>query len=765
MLEPLFDVAPFVLMCTGESDNAVIMPAALGENADPVDQWTAIQRAAWKCRSRWRSPVGPARLELVKIRVVGQHHSRRDTFRGFFEPVDVAARLSLLRENASVPRLYTTESPGDFDHAQLHCYHDMRRDRVIHSVICGDPDIWGHENELACNEQDQWERLREISKLELISTWPMLLADPSLARGNDLLLEEWIYYSTQLLGAGKHFKVPDDQRQDDPQLQIRQPPPETATSPQAKRELRPSLLIKLGRSACGSRSLNKPPLRLELADIRVVPRPPLGALAALAARRLVDGKRRLQHAGAPAQTHHHRALGDAVAQELGVAEGLAVDHGRGAAAAEDLLHGGVEVRDLGPRDLLDSRAAVLGPGVREGGPEGVAQGCLRPGVVGQELDAPAHGGARRVVARDDNAKDLENYVSTAPACDGVARRDRSALTSSIIVSEKKSGSLPSFSASFLSRKTISSTAERTFDSSLPTSCNLFNALAISSRTHVKRRLDLLVALSLGEIQGSVAARAGLVTEPHDVVVAQSLDKLHRRADRAVGKAAAKHKRHDGIERAVVDIRLRREGPPVGDPRLVVPQLDEPQDARVDGRRGNLVQELRRHEVLQKPAVLLPLGARLHVDVVLAAGALEHVGHQGGPVEVLAPHEDVLGLSEVGQDHDGLAQRTDQDLEEGRLELGRLLEEPEGEFAGAVDALFEGRDVSQDVLGGRRIVGDSGDRFGKSPSVEDVEQEAYCGEDEGVRWRQNVGGNDLVVAQSPARQYCAQHLDRRWLYRV
>ncbi|GKT84478.1 hypothetical protein Ct61P_02328 [Colletotrichum tofieldiae] len=81
-LEPLFDVAPFVLMCTGESDNAVIMPVALGENADPVDQWTAIQRAAWKCRSRWRSLVGPARLELVKIRVVGQHHSRRDTFRG-----------------------------------------------------------------------------------------------------------------------------------------------------------------------------------------------------------------------------------------------------------------------------------------------------------------------------------------------------------------------------------------------------------------------------------------------------------------------------------------------------------------------------------------------------------------------------------------------------------------------------------------------------------------------------------------------------------
>ncbi|GKT79903.1 LOW QUALITY PROTEIN: hypothetical protein ColTof4_12326 [Colletotrichum tofieldiae] len=66
-LEPLFDVAPFVLMCTGESDNAVIMPVALGENADPVDQWTAIQRAAWKCRSRWRSLVGPARLELVKV--------------------------------------------------------------------------------------------------------------------------------------------------------------------------------------------------------------------------------------------------------------------------------------------------------------------------------------------------------------------------------------------------------------------------------------------------------------------------------------------------------------------------------------------------------------------------------------------------------------------------------------------------------------------------------------------------------------------------
>ncbi|KZL77337.1 hypothetical protein CT0861_02453 [Colletotrichum tofieldiae] len=199
-LEPLFDVAPFVLMCTGESDNAVIMPVALGENADPVDQWTAIQRAAWKCRSRWRSLVGPARLELVKIRVVGQHHSRRDTFRGFFEPVDVAARLSLLRENASVPGLYTTEPPGDFEGFQPYCYHNTSRDYVFHSDWCFD-DHHTMPDELPqpCDVEVQWERLREISKLELISTWPMLLADPSLARGNDLLLEEWIYYSTNIL--------------------------------------------------------------------------------------------------------------------------------------------------------------------------------------------------------------------------------------------------------------------------------------------------------------------------------------------------------------------------------------------------------------------------------------------------------------------------------------------------------------------------------------------------------------------------------------
>ncbi|KAK1961142.1 hypothetical protein LY78DRAFT_685091 [Colletotrichum sublineola] len=64
-LEPLCDTGPFVLLCTGDPGSAVVVPVAVGENADAVDQWTAIQNASLKHASRWRSWAGLARLELV----------------------------------------------------------------------------------------------------------------------------------------------------------------------------------------------------------------------------------------------------------------------------------------------------------------------------------------------------------------------------------------------------------------------------------------------------------------------------------------------------------------------------------------------------------------------------------------------------------------------------------------------------------------------------------------------------------------------------
>lgn len=50
--------------------------------------------------------------------------------------------------------------------------------------------------------------------------------------------------------------------------------------------------------------------------------------------------------------------------------------------------------------------AALGCGGGESGAEGEAETALGARVVGEELYAPAEGGASRVVAGDDEAEDL-----------------------------------------------------------------------------------------------------------------------------------------------------------------------------------------------------------------------------------------------------------------------------------------------------------------------------------------------------------------------
>ncbi|KAK1599337.1 uncharacterized protein LY79DRAFT_138569 [Colletotrichum navitas] len=206
-LEPLCDTAPFVLMCTGDPESAVVVPVAIGENADAVDQWTAIQNTSRKYVSRWRSWVSPARLELVTIRIVGPHETRAKAFQGIFEPADVAARLSLLRKEASELRSYIT-GPTELDEDfETRCWHDTSSDRVNHSHFCDDAVDIVEGDDWYCKVQYQRDRLEEISKLELIPTWPMFLAEPSLAWGNDLLLEDWIYHSTTTIIPSRKRKV------------------------------------------------------------------------------------------------------------------------------------------------------------------------------------------------------------------------------------------------------------------------------------------------------------------------------------------------------------------------------------------------------------------------------------------------------------------------------------------------------------------------------------------------------------------------------
>ncbi|KAK2010470.1 hypothetical protein LZ32DRAFT_660451 [Colletotrichum eremochloae] len=200
-LEPLYDTGPFVLLCTGDSGSAFVLPVAVGENADAVGQWTAIRNASLKHSSRWRSWAGLARLELVTVRIVGPHRSRAKAYRGVFEPVDVAARLSLLRKGVKECELYTTEPPEWDWCTQTRCYHDTSSDRVIHEENCSFWDFCSEDQ--SCDVEDQQKRLEEISKLELIPTWPMFIADPSLAWGNDPLRDDWIYHSKNIMPRGK----------------------------------------------------------------------------------------------------------------------------------------------------------------------------------------------------------------------------------------------------------------------------------------------------------------------------------------------------------------------------------------------------------------------------------------------------------------------------------------------------------------------------------------------------------------------------------
>lgn len=162
---------------------------------------------------------------------------------------------------------------------------------------------------------------------------------------------------SKLLRAREQLEIPHDQRDQDSQLEISQFPAKTTACTEPKRKSRPGLLVKL----LG----DQPPLRLEVANVLAVPGPGLGRLAALATPGFIDLERGLQHAGPAGEAHHVGAPGDEVAQELRVTGCFAGDKGCGSAAAEDLLHGGIQVLNLGARDFLDCRAAPLGCGVGE----------------------------------------------------------------------------------------------------------------------------------------------------------------------------------------------------------------------------------------------------------------------------------------------------------------------------------------------------------------------------------------------------------------
>jgi len=81
-----------------------------------------------------------------------------------------------------------------------------------------------------------------------------------------------------------------------------------------------------------------------------------------------------------------------VAQHRRVDGRVAVDDGGRAAAAEELLYGGVEVGDVGAGDLVDCGGAARGVGGGVGGLESCAELGLDGWVVGYVLYKPGEDG-------------------------------------------------------------------------------------------------------------------------------------------------------------------------------------------------------------------------------------------------------------------------------------------------------------------------------------------------------------------------------------
>lgn len=193
----------------------------------------------------------------------------------------------------------------------------------------------------------------------------------------------------QLLWALEQLKIPDDAHKQHAKGNVRQSPAKTRPQPHAKGIRRTGIGVKLDAGAL----LHQPPLGLELRNVLLCPALDLAVpaipLRCVAARRLVDVVGGHRVAGTLVELEDDGALGNGVAEELRVADGLARGEGYDGAEAEELLHGGLEVRDGRRLNLLDGGLAPLRHGLGIGRLQGVSQPGLDFGVRGKELDGPA----------------------------------------------------------------------------------------------------------------------------------------------------------------------------------------------------------------------------------------------------------------------------------------------------------------------------------------------------------------------------------------
>ncbi|KAK1726659.1 uncharacterized protein BDZ83DRAFT_256865 [Colletotrichum acutatum] len=121
VIEPLFSDAPFVLICEGKERDAVISTIRLTDALDPVDVWAKLSGVARQCTRRWKRLLGPVRLELVNLIIIGRHAQRPGAFRGQFQIVNIAERIEALQKLISNYNYDITE-PSNPDERR----HDSR---------------------------------------------------------------------------------------------------------------------------------------------------------------------------------------------------------------------------------------------------------------------------------------------------------------------------------------------------------------------------------------------------------------------------------------------------------------------------------------------------------------------------------------------------------------------------------------------------------------------------------------------------------------
>ena len=159
------------------------------------------------------------------------------------------------------------------------------------------------------------------------------------------------------------------------------------------------------------------------------------------------------------------------------------------------------------------------------------------------------------------------------------------------------------------------------------------------------------------------------------------------------------------------------------PRLFRRADSEKKRLSLTARRGDVVQERRRHQVLYQATMCLECGTGFESQVVVWDKALEEINHLLRSIELFASHHNVVTLVEVGQHQLGRSEGGKKNLHHGATVLARLLFQPLRELLSRPD---HGRDVAEDGTRCFLVVGNAREGPRKEPSVHCIQTYSHGG---------------------------------------